>query len=810
MFKNNIKIAWRNIIRHKGYTIINMLGLSIGITACLLIFVIIQHELSYDTFNANAKHIYRIVTENSHSDGNNFEEGISAPVADAMHVDFPQLKVSELYANYPAQINVLGNGDNANGQQKKFLEDNGAIFIDPKYAEVFDNKWLVGDAHVLAEPNTVVLDKSHAVKYFGDWKNAVGQTLKMDNLLVLKVAGIIEDQPSNSDFPMKVLVSFITLKQHANDYSYQINDWGANTSNHQVYILLPQAEDANAINKQLIGFVNKHYDVAGMKTMNTSKKLFLQPLSEIHFDKRFGNLGDHSTSKTTLWTLALIGVFILIMASINFVNLSTAQAVGRCKEIGIRKVLGSNRIQLIVQVLGETAIIVILSMLVSVCAAKLVLPYLSTVASVPENVNLLSGRSVVFLIFMTVVVTVLSGIYPAAILSDFKPALTLKSKISAASIGNISLRRILVVGQFAISQVLIIGMVVAVSQMKFIRNADLGFNKDAVLVAPNIGDSAGLQKMEALKNQLQNIAGVTSVSFMFDAPSSTNSWQTNFKYDHAEKEPGFDIMQKQADADYFKTFGLQFVAGHGYQISDTLREVVVNETLLKKLGVNNPKDAIGKTIKLGKKWFPITGVVKDFKAKSLREETKPIVIFERKKYYSNIGIKLTTTHLSETVAAIKTVWEKTFPDYVYTPEFLDETIAKFYKQENQLELIYKIFACLAIFISCLGLYGLVSFMTQQKTKDVGVRKVLGASISSIVFLFSKEFTILIGVAFAIAVPVAYFLMQSWLQNFAYRIPLGFGVFALAIIASILIAWITVGYKAIKAAMANPIKSLKTE
>jgi ABC-type antimicrobial peptide transport system permease subunit len=541
------------------------------------------------------------------------------------------------------------------------------------------------------------------------------------------------------------------------------------------------------------------------------KILILQPLKDMHFDTRFGNFGEHLTSKTTIWTLSLIGLFILIMASINFVNLSTAQATQRSKEVGIRKVLGSSRKQLIFQVFGETGIIVLFSLVMAALLAKLALPFLNNVASsIPENTHLLTLGSVLFLLMVAVVVTFLSGFYPAMVLSGFKPALALKSRISMEKVKGISLRRILVITQFAISQVLIIGTIVAVSQMNFIRKADLGFNKESILVTPNNTDSISLLHMDALKQELQKLSGVQSVTMMFDAPSTGNNWESNFNYDHSDKDPGFNVSIKQADADYFKTFGLQFIAGNAYQQSDTLKEMVVNETLLKKLQVKKPQDAIGKTIKMGNRWIPITGVVRDFKTSSLREQTRPLVIVTRKKYYSRIGIKIHSANFSQTVAAIKSLWEKTYPDYVYTPEFMDESIAKFYKQESQMEILYKIFAALAILISCLGLYGLVSFMAQQKTKEIGVRKVLGASVSSIVYLFSKEFTLLILIAFAIALPVAYFLMNSWLVNFAYRIDLGIGIFLMAILASILLAWMTVGYKAIKAALANPVKSLRSE
>jgi putative ABC transport system permease protein len=396
------------------------------------------------------------------------------------------------------------------------------------------------------------------------------------------------------------------------------------------------------------------------------------------------------------------------------------------------------------------------------------------------------------------------------IVSGFKPALALKSKISSANIGGISLRRILVVTQFSISQILIIGTIVAVTQMNFVRNADLGFNKEAILMMPAYSDSINLPRLKPLKQQLLENPEIISVSFASDEVSSDNNWASNFAFDNKEDEQ-YAVFHKYGDEDYIKTFGLNMIAGRGYAASDTLREIVINETLAKKLGLKEPQQAIGKMLRIGGgQWLPVVGVVRDFKTNSLREEVKPLTVASRRDFYSTMAVKLRTANLSQTTARIKQLWEKTYPEYAYNSHFVDETIERFYKQETQLALLYKIFAGIAIFISCLGLYGLVSFMAAQKTKEVGIRKVLGADVRSIVIMFSKEFTVLISIAFIIAVPVAWYFMNEWLQNFVYRIHMGIGVFVLAILASLIIAWVTVGYRAVKAALANPVKSLRTE
>jgi len=808
MIRNYLKIAWRNLLRHKAYSAINITGLAVGIAACLLIFVVVQYELSYDQFQKNYNRTYRIVTYTKNSDGSEqHNPGIPTPAVDALKTDFPQFeKIAAINSTYGSQVTVLGDNPNSDvAASKKFIEDNNIVFAQPEYFDIFNAKWLTGNAKVLNDPASIILDKTSAAKYFGDWKKATGKFLKLDNTVLLKVNAVIEDVPKNSDFPIKGFISYETFKRYGEKYGYS-KEWGSLSSNHQVYVMLPQNANVNAIKNQLKTFTSKHFN----PNARNQRAEILQPLSEMHFDYNYGTLGDHSTSKTILWTLALIGVLIIIMASINFINLSTAQAVGRSKEVGIRKVMGSSRGQLIRQVMGETLMIVFFSIILAVIIAKVSLPYLSNVASVPKDISLFSMGSIAFLSGVLIIVTLLSGTYPAMIMSGFQPVLAIKSKINSASIGGISLRRVLVVTQFAISQILVIGTIVAISQMNFVRNADLGFNKEAVLILPSYSDSANLARMKPLKQQLLQNPNVISVAFASDEASSDNNWASNFAFDHKDDED-FPTFHKYGDEDYIKTFGLQLIAGKGYSQSDTIREIVVNETLLKKVGMPDPQKAIGKQLRIGGgHWLPIVGVVKDFKTNSLREEVKPLTIAPANSNYYTLAVKLRTNNISQTTAQIQKLWEKTYPEYAFTSHFTDETIERFYRQETQLSLLYKIFAGIAIFISCLGLYGLVSYMAVQKTKEVGIRKVLGASVGSIVIMFSKEFTLLIGIAFIIAVPVAWYFMNGWLQNFVYRIHIGAGIFILAIISSLIIAWITVGYRAVRAALANPVKSLRTE
>jgi ABC-type antimicrobial peptide transport system permease subunit len=452
-------------------------------------------------------------------------------------------------------------------------------------------------------------------------------------------------------------------------------------------------------------------------------------------------------------------------------------------------------------------------LIIGIGIAAIALPYLNNLLEVQMTMSFIANPAIIFFVVATaIIVTLLSGIYPAIILSGFNPITALKSKITAKMVGGISLRRALVILQFAIANVLIIGMIIVVSQMNFFKNASLGFDKTSIINVPVPGDSISHTKIDFIRNQLLANPNITDISFSYRSPSSDGNWNSDFKFNHSDKSTAFSANLKWADPDYFKTYNLQFVAGRPYFPSDTVREFVVNETLLEKLGVANPKDAIGKQINFwdGRKVGNIVGVIKDFNSYSLREPMAPVVLSTWKDIYQTINIKIRPGTEKTVLPYIQKLWTDTYPDYVYDYKFLDQTIENFYKQEDQLSQLYKIFAGIAIFISCLGLYGLVSFMAVQRTKEVGIRKVLGASARSIVYLLSKEFTVLIIIAFIISTPIAWYVMHKWLQNYTYRIPLSASIFIIAIVTSVVIAWITVAHRAIKAAIANPVKSLRSE
>ncbi|HEY4324910.1 MAG TPA: ABC transporter permease [Mucilaginibacter sp.] len=803
MIKNYIKTAWRNLVRNKSYAAINIVGLAIGIAACLLIFLVIHFETSFDNFHTKQDQIYRIVTAEKTPEGMDYGTGVPWPVTEAMRIDYPQLLVASIFEN-GGQISVLNN----NAQTvKKFTEDK-VYFVEPQFFKIFDYGWLAGDkSTALNQPNTVALTQDIAEKYFGNWKDAIGKTIKYENKNLLKVTGILKNMPANTDMDLKVVISNETIKN--TNISRQLKDWVSIYGNHYCFVVLPFNMPVSLFNKDLAAFVKKYKPAEYAK-----QGMIVQSLSEMHYDDRMGVFNGSTFSKDLINVLSLIGLFLLIIACVNFINLATAQAVNRSKEVGIRKVLGSNRPQLVFQFISETFIITITAVVLAIIISEIALPSLNQLLKIKlDSSFLIDGTVLLFLSCVIIVVTLLSGFYPAMVLSGFNPITALKNKIAASSSSGVSLRRGLVVLQFCIAQVFVIGTLVIISQMDYFRNASLGFDKDAVITVPIPGDSISHLKINALRDQLFQQRGIKDVSFSFTSPSDNSGWGSDFKYNNAAKRTDFGASLKWADAEYFKLYNLKFVAGGPYLSSDSLSGYVVNEALLKKLGVNDPKSAIGKYINLWddkKRTRRITGVVKDFNISSLSNAIPPVLMGSWKDVYHTINIKLKGNNLKQTLSSVEKLWNSTFPDYVYNYQFLDEKIRLFYQQQDQLSALCKIFAGIAIFISCLGLYGLVSFMAVQRTKEVGIRKTLGASVGHIVYLFSKEFTILILIAFAVSAPVGWYFTDKWLQTFVYRIKLGPEIFILAIAVSVIIAWLSVGYRAIRAALANPVNSLRSE
>jgi predicted permease len=802
MVYNYLKTALRSLIRNKSFTFINVIGLTIGIASCILIYSLISSEQSYDNFHKDSDRIYRVVSEIKNNDGVRYTPGVPFPVAGALRIDFPDLEKVASILSADGLISVEDNKKN----EKKFKEENSIYYAEPEFFEIFNFPWIIGNKNTLNRPNSAVLSQAYAEKYFGDWKNAVGKNIKLDNKYIYKVEGIIKNVPANTDFPLQVVISYTSLKE--TDVHRNLDNWTSIQSNAYTFVKLPGGLSSAGFNEELKVFNAKHKPAEYL-----NQGLILQPLSTIHFDERFGNYNYRVFSHELIIALSLIAVFLLLIACINFINLATAQAVNRSREVGVRKVLGGNRRQLSTQFLTETAVITFLAITLAYAIAEFVLPHLNNFLETSAGLSFFGDSNIIVFVFsIAVVVTFLSGFYPALVLSGFSPINVLKSKIISRSGKGINLRRALVIFQFIIAQVLIVGTLIVISQMDYFRNASLGFNKDSVLLVPVPSDSLSTLKIDALKNRLLHQPGITDVSFSTFTPADDSRWGSDFQFDNSPERSTFGAELKWADADYFKTYDIRLATGKFYSESDTVREFVVNETFVKKLGIKNPEDILGKELNFwdGFHVAPIIGVVKDFHQSSFHQAQRPVVLSTWKEVYQLLNIKLRTKQFQETITGINEIWSNTYPENLFEYQFLDEKIEGFYQKEQQLSVLYKIFAAIAIFISCLGLYGLVSFMAVQRTKEVGIRKVLGASASDIIYLFSKEFTILIGIAFVIAAPISYLIMQNWLEDFAFRIEISIWLFLLAIASSLIFAWITVGYHSIKAATANPVESLRYE
>ena len=808
MIKNYFKTAVRTLWRNKSFSGINIAGLAVGIAVCLVIFLVIQFELSFDNFHSKKDRIFRVLTEDHNADGVRRTRGVPFPLPTTMHNDFPALKSSAVYTMGDDQVVIP---DQTNDRaQKKFKEEDGVFYAEPSFFEIFDFPLMAGDYQALKDPNTVVITKETAERYFGDWRLAIGKLIKINgnhffssSSNIYKITGILAPVPQNTDLQIKVVASYATLKNFTGS-----TDWVSVASNHGCYVLLPEGASPSSVNEQFKTFVKKY-----KKDDAAKQPQYLQALSQVHYDEEPGNFLGRTISKKLINVLWLIAAFILLIACVNFVNLSTAQAINRAKEIGVRKVLGGNRRQLRFQFFSETTIITLLAIALAIIITVGALPYLKSVLKLSLSFDI--SHNPVILLFLAVIAVVviwMAGFYPAIVLSRFNPVTALKSKVAAGRAKGVSLRRGLVVFQFVIAQALIIGTLIIAKQMDYFRNRPMGFDKNAIVNVSFPEDSIAKTKLDYLKNKLLAMDGIKSVSICYASPADDGNWHSNLRFDHAAKETDWNTNLKWADADYLKTYGLSLVAGRNLYPSDTVREYLVSETFVKRLGFTRPEEVLNKQIDMweGQLKGPIVGVMKDFNALSLRKAMEPVLVTTVKDFYSKAGIKMETGKIPAVLKKVENLWNEVYPEYVYEPKFFDTTIENFYTQENRLSHLYKIFAFLAIFLSCLGLYGLVSFMAVQRVKEVGIRKVLGASVKNIIVLFSREFLLLIGVAFVIATPITWYYMHDWLQDFVYRIHISWWILLLAGCIAALVALCTISFQAIKAAIANPVKSLKTE
>ncbi|RAW02793.1 ABC transporter permease [Pseudochryseolinea flava] len=801
MLKNYIKTAFRNLLREKGSTFINIAGLTLGITSSLILFLIITFHTSFDQDLTKRDRIYRIVNQSNGNQGTEYQSGVPTVLPDAFRVDFPEAE-EVVFFSYRSGVLVLI--PQPGGESKKFQEDRGVVYTEPSYFKIFDRVVKQGDAiKSLDEPNEAVISSSFAKKYFGR-DEVIGELVRVENN-DYKISAVIDDAVSNSDFPFNLLLSYTTIKKEREE-----NGWNSIWSDEQCYFLLKENAQIASVESRMDAFSVKHLG----KDDPDKTRFFTQPVTELHFDKRFDTYTYIKAPRAMLVFMGTVALVLIITASINFINLSTAEAIKRSKEVGIRKSLGSSRAQLIFQFLGETTFITIISVFLSLVITQ---GCLSFVANFLElDLQVVFGSNMLmwtFLISITVVVSLLSGIYPAFVISGFSPVLVLKNKISNKNSSSYLLRRMLVVVQFTISQLLIMLTIVIIYQVDYFSSKDLGFNQEAIVMTSvsterDRDGKSNSNTMRVLRNEMEQVPGVALASLSSAPPSSGNVSETNFI---VKGEPEtYSTQVKLVDKNYIELYGLKLLAGQNVQDLDTTVGFLVNEKFAHVAGVQNASDMIGKVIRIWRKEYPVVGIIQDFHTRDLHETIEPTVMFNRSDSYDVLALKIDQSKADDILRVLKTKWEAAYPDQLFSYEYLDESIREMYDKEKKMYSVLVAFTIIAILIGCLGLFGLATFMANQKTKEIGVRKVLGASVESIVLSFSKEYLKLILIGFLIAAPVAYFAIEGFLSLFEFKIDTGPGIFIMGLVITAFIAMLTVSYRSIKAAVVNPVQSLRYE
>ncbi|MEO6550888.1 MAG: ABC transporter permease [Ferruginibacter sp.] len=794
MLKNYFKIAFRNLWKHKAFSFINIMGLTIAMTACFLIFLFVKFELSYDSMHSKADRIYRIVCDIKTPTEVINAGGPSWAVPPNVKNEFPEV---ESYVRIAGGDNVLiRKGD------IKFQEEN-SMWADSAFFNVFDFKLLKGNPQTaLKEPFSVVFTETAAKKYFGN-EDPLGQTLLITgSSFPAKVTGVMQDIPENSQVKGDVVLSMTTITQKFNqNIDSQWGNYGA-----QAFLLLKHNANPRTLEKKFPAFLEAR-NGPEMKRNQMYATLFLEPLKDVYLKSTRD--GSKTGNITNVYIFAIIAAFILFIACINFINLTTARSAERAREVGIRKVVGAAKGQLTLQFIGESVILCLVAFVFTIILSAIMLPLFNTLAGKTISDGIFSnGRYVLLLLLSSIGIGLLAGLYPALVLSSFKPYVVLKGRFATGTKG-ILLRKGLVVVQFTISIALIIGTIIVYRQMSYMHNRDLGFNKDQVMVINTNGDSAKL----AFKQSLEAIPHVKSVAMSSSVPGGGNPGA----YSEIENIKGdlqiANLDLYYVDFDYLNNYKIKVVAGRPFSKSfgtDTTQAMVLNEAAVKMFGYSSPQQAIGKRFKQWGREGKIIGVVKDFHFRSLQQNIKPLSMRIEPGACDLISINLQATDIAATTAAIESKWKQMIPNRPFSYYFLDEFFDRQYSSEARFEKLFFNFSILAILISCLGLLGLASYSTMQRTKEIGIRKVMGASVQGIINLLSIEFVKLVTISFLIAVPVAGYLMNNWLKDFAYKTNLAWWVFALAGVAALVIALLTVSYQAIKAAIANPVKSLRAE
>lgn len=793
MFSNYLKIALRNLFKGKGYSAIVISGLAIGMACCIVILLYVQHELSYDRFNQNHDRIYQLIAERKTAKGTSMDVTLPPPMATSVLGDFPQVAHAVRFLTMDNPIPLVGFGD------KRFYEKQ-LFFVDSSVSEVFSIPAIRGDMNkALQRANTVVITEDIARKYFGD-EDALGRTLSLNSILSLEVTGVVKNFPSNSTLQPELLVSFATLTNWlGKDF---VSSWQNNTC--QIFVLLAPNSSSDPVAERLSAIMSKH-----LGENRSLQKIHLQPLDRIHLfsfrDYGLGSSGDIQH----VYLLSGIAFLVLLVACVNFANLTTARLVLRSKEVGVRKLIGATRGQLVQQFLCEAMISMTMSLVLAIVLVEISLPHLSVLAGSRIAAGY-AGNWISWLgpTAIVLAIGVLSTVYPAFVLSSLKPLESTKG-VSRAGSRRILLRKILVVVQFALTVILLMGTWVVYDQLRYMQNRQLGLNKDQVIVVP-IRNENLRQNSEPLKQRLMQNPGVQQVGAAALLPGGPVG-MTRFRLEGSSPEGTMSMLW--VDRDFIKTLDLKLAAGRGFSsdfATDASEAFIINEQAVKQLGWDSPTEAVGKSFELvGGKKGHIIGVTQDFNFLSLHRKIEPLVL-QMWPWMNYLLIRLDESRFEGALSDVKEACRQFDPINPFTFTFLNDNFERSYESDRQLGQVFGYFTLLAMIIACSGLVSLAAFTAEQRTKEIGVRKVLGASVSGIIGLLTREYLYLVVLANLLAWPVTYFVMNQWLQDFAYRVNIGVLTFLIAGVASVLIAMLTVSHQALKAAVANPVEALRYE
>jgi len=811
MFKNHIKIAWRNLWKNKTSSIINMVSLAIGLSAAMVIGMMVYYDFTFDKFHTDGDRTYRVTSKFSDPEGTSFFAGVPIPLVEEVKQNYTGVeKVALISHTRPFNIQV-------NSEDSPILEPKHVTFADQDYFDIFEYQWLAGSSeNPLMNPNEVVLTATRASEYFPNKKpsQVIGKTLIYNDSIQTTVTGIVADFKERTDL---VFQEFISLGTQRMGRQMQANWINTNASN-QLLVKLEKGITVTSFQKQLDQTALDHEDLEEKEEYGATRAFYAQPFLDMHFDQRYSGFDTTSPAadKKVLSMLGVIALFLLLLGCVNFINLNTAQASKRSKEIGIRKTLGSSKTQLIKQFLSETFILTVIATLLSLVMAVLLIDIFDDFIAEGVSLTLLSDPYLIlFLVVLIGTVTLVAGFYPSFVLARFKPTKVLKGYLEPEG-GKNSLRKFLTVFQFTVAYVFVIATLLVGKQIQFMMDQDLGFKSESVIYIETPSNVEGVESRELLALKLEDVPQISKVSLGGGTPVNVN-YRTVFTHQGKDGDRTTDINIVFGDSKFLDLYEIPLVAGR-LPVNDTIKEVVINKVALKKLGFDSPQEALNETVNPTQTPMVITGVMEDFQNGSLRYETSAMGLTGDvyRKYFtqfSTVHIAINSASgetISKAIANIESRFKEVYPDSNFNINFMDETVANFYTKERSMSKLLNWSMGLSVLISCLGLLGLVVFNTERRVKEIGIRKVLGATVAQINIILCKDFVWLVGIAFLIAAPIAYWSVNDWLQDFVIKTELSWWIFAFSGLGMLALAVTIISLKTIRAAMKNPVNSLRTE